>query len=499
MARWRHSFYKLVPSWLSTGDGEKVLHTLGRVTDWFVERARQAYTARFPTYSAPTGLQMLGAERGLPRGKNENNVGYARRLHGWRGEHGHQVRGSAYAMLRQIWQYFGGIKAQEIDAGGNVFTVARDGAESATHGGFWNWDAPPPPVPGFPVAGIDPTPDAAEHDATAGSDFGTPEGAGTGAVEVAASGAGTLTLHCDGTPGRLIFLNLVGNNTETTAVPRGEGWVLVATNVAPTGTGGPYTHHVYRKICGPYDTFTNVVVDCVNGDTVDGAHFIGRAVNVPGVFTGDPVLEVVIADGDGTVVITPELAGQTFNTLALAFIAGRATTYTEMAGWAELGAERTDGAPGVAVCEQIALNAAGVGVAPVAVVLGATSAVSLIFVSVQHKVEQDWFRFWLKLVPESDQGIHSWGTWGEDAVRGTGTWGDGADETWGQTGVTPGDAAVVSELFRGDHPWHMAGTKPEWLIVVLGQDEAHEPDGTWADWIYEGEPTRYEGWRYWKI
>jgi hypothetical protein len=485
--RWRHVFYSLVPSWLSSGDGEKVLYTLGRVTDAFVERARQSLTARFPTYVGPTGLRMLGEERGIVQGRGEANPGFARRLREWRGERGHLVRGSAYAMLRQIWHYFGGIKAQEIDTGGNVYTVERDGTESATHGGFWNWDEPPPPVAGFDDLAL--TPPA--HDADAGTDVGSllfSGGIGT---------AQSLTLTCDGTPGRLIFLNLstgIGN----TMTPQGDGWDLVAENEVTSG----YVHRVYRKIVGPYESFTSVEVVCVNGGLGVSNRAIGRAVNVPGVYRdGDVIVEVETASSLLAAPPTPALAGTIFDVLGLGFFAGRTGTYSAVPGWTEIGAERVAGGPlGIGIDEQYTRVPVG-GVPSDTLTTGGMTdpRTSMIFVSVRHKLPQDWFRFWLKLVPSASHGITSWGTWAQDEARGTGTWGDGNNETWGQTGVTPGDARVIENLFKGARPWKMAGTKAEWLIVVLGQDEAHEPDGTWGSWIYEGEPTRYEGWRYWKL
>jgi hypothetical protein len=250
--RWRRIFYELVPSWLSSGDGEKVLYSLGRVTDAFIERARQSLVARFPTYVGPTGLRMLGSERGIIQGREENLVGYARRLREWRGQYGHLTRGSPFAMLRQIWNYFGGVKVQEIDTGGNVYTMSRMGEESATHGGSWDWD------------------------------------------------------------------------------------------------------------------------------------------------------------GDSS-----------------------------------------------------------------------------------------WFRFWLKMVPDADSTIKAWGPlssfpWGHTLEPGRGL-------TVGQMGVTPGDAKTVKNLFKGSRPWKLAGTKAEWLICVLGQDEDHAPDGTWENWTYNGAPSRPAAWRFWKL
>lgn len=245
--RWRSSFYNLVPSWLSSDDGEKVIYSLARVTDGFIERARQSLTARFPTYVGPTGLRMLGEERGIVRGRDEKNAGFARRLREWRGPRGHLVRGSAFGMLRQIWNYFGGMKCQEVDNSGNVYTIAQDGTESATHGGTWAWDT-----------------------------------------------------------------------------------------------------------------------------------------------------------------------------------------------------------------------------------------------------DSSWYRFWLKLIPGPEQGITGWGPlsakpWGASLEPGRGF-------TIGQRGVTPGDCATVARLFTGTRPWKMSGTKLEWLIVVLDQDEAHAPNGEW-----DLTSQRYDGWRYWRF
>jgi hypothetical protein len=264
MARWRHSFYKLVPSWLSTGDGEKVLHTLGRLTDGYLERVRQSLTARFPSYAGPTGLRLLGAERGIVQGRSEDNAGYARRLQGWRGPRGHLTRGSAYAMLRQIWHYFGGIKVQELDPGGNVYTVLRDGTESATHGGSWDWDAPFWPTR---VAGVEDDPPA--HDADAASDVGD--------TSVAPLATGTLTVNCNGTPGQLIFIHVsTGRNTgslvaNTIAIQQ-DGWTELDSQTANTGTGSPYQHVVFYKVVPPGEYFTSVDIACTNGDTKRSFH-----------------------------------------------------------------------------------------------------------------------------------------------------------------------------------------------------------------------------------
>lgn len=483
--RWRQIFYKLVPSWLSSGEGEKVLYSLGRVTDGFLERARQSLTARFPTYLGPTGLRMMGDERGIIQGRSENLAGYARRLREWRGPRGHLTRGSPYAMLRQIWSYFGGMKCQELDTGGNVYTIARDGTETATHGGEWNWD-----VEETPVA-------TAALDASAGSDSCTGSLEASPALLLAPGASGTYTAHCDGTPGRLIFLHvgLGGDGTlHPTTVP--DGWTLLVEQTSAGGTGGPYTSRVYWKFVGPYESFTTVTIACTNQQGAGNVRFIARAVNVTGVFPEDPILEVATATGNGTSIATPALSGQDVPALGLLFVLGRRTTYSAASGgWTELGAELVQGATGIGIDEQ-SITVPTTGQASGTITLGATSAVSMIAVTVKHKTPQDWFRFWLKLVPDADHGITSWGT-----IAGAyeGSLVPGRGFTIGQKGVTPGDCETIRGLFLGKRPWKMAGTRQEWLCLVLNQDEAHAPDGTWRYYTHEGAPARYAGWRYWNL
>jgi hypothetical protein len=720
MARWRHSFYKLVPSWLSTGDGEKVLHTLGRVTDGFIERARQSLTARFPTYSGPTGLAMLGDERGIIKGRDEGNAGYARRLRGWRGLRGHKVRGNPYAMLYQIWNYFGGMTVREVDAAGNVFTTARDGTESVTHGGVWNWDSDPPGIPGGGEIGDLAPPD---HDDNDGADV--PD------LLINPGVTSNLVLHCDGTPGRMIFLHIGtrdGNTVEPEAI-KNRGWNLASSSVTVAGTGHPYRQMVFWRITGRYEEFTSINVACTHtsGSGV-GDRFIGRAVNVPGSYVEQSaIVEAVTVRGNGTTAYTPQVAQDTphlravgtsvfinsaatmnvpypngpeplqagdvfymqvvaragaanpttptgwtlvsgpdltgdavngraylykrtavatgteggttqalaafsaasvqariyafaglasheeltivsgqlssdgaalvpagdyrlcaalvagvasggvnttvttitgtdsvgrllvggtwskacddaanqntngalvqslqvapealggsiefgsltvsqgwhvvhylclagthvnipcgYRSLGLLFAQGRLTTYSAASGgWTELDAERTAGATGIGIDEQF-MVVPEQGQGPGVITLGATSALNLTVVRVIPKLPAPWYRFWLTLVPAADQGIRAHPEIGDPLLWGGNTLGNCGAYTIGQTGVTPGDAAVVTNLFRGDHPWKMAGTKPEWLVLVLGEDEAHAPDGTWRNFT----PGRYPGWRYWKL
>jgi hypothetical protein len=224
---------------------------------------------------------------------------------------------------------------------------------------------------------------------------------------------------------------------------------------------------------------------------------------VPGVYAADPIVEVVKQTGSGITVATPEVPAYSIDTLVLGFIACRVGDVqpisTGVGAFTEIGTQRTAGSIGVAIDEQWIVATKDVGIPAGTVRVGTdTSAVSVILVSVRQR--QPWYRFWLKLIPEPDQGIASWGPIKSGSVAvWDGTLEPGRGYTIGQTGVTPGDARTIQDLFLGDRPWKMAGTKAEWLICVLGQDEAHAPDGTWRYWTSDGVPARYAGWRYWKL
>jgi hypothetical protein len=140
MATFRTAFRKLVPSWLSTGDGELVLATLGIVKDMFMDRMRQGLEARFPTRTGPSALALIGEDRGIPRGRSETSAHYAQRLVRWRHPRGHKTRGSAFALLEQVSEYWGGMFVRTIDVNGNQFQRTADGVESVTHGVTWDWD-----------------------------------------------------------------------------------------------------------------------------------------------------------------------------------------------------------------------------------------------------------------------------------------------------------------------------------------------------------------------
>lgn len=139
----RSLFKWLVPSWLSTGEGEIVLHSLALIKDAFSARVRHGLNARFPTRSGPSALALTGSDRGIIQGRSEIDAHYAARLIAWRYPRGHRVRGSAWALLEQMGEYYGGIHCYTVDASGNVFDRTNDGVESYTTQAPWTWGTDP--------------------------------------------------------------------------------------------------------------------------------------------------------------------------------------------------------------------------------------------------------------------------------------------------------------------------------------------------------------------
>jgi hypothetical protein len=133
----------MVPSWLYEGEGEIVLHSLSLILDAATQRMRDGLTARFPVYAGDSALALIGRDRGIPRGRAETVAHYAARLTAWRYPRGHRTRGSAFALLEQVSEYFGGIGCWTIDANLNRHVRTADGTEAYSYGYPWEWDTQP--------------------------------------------------------------------------------------------------------------------------------------------------------------------------------------------------------------------------------------------------------------------------------------------------------------------------------------------------------------------
>lgn len=142
------SFRKLIdvllPYWARDDEaGGAFAYVLAALVDVSLEHVRAGLEARFPSRAGEAALALLGGDRLIERGRDETAAHYAARLAAWRYPRGHRVRGSVFALLEQISEYFGGLALYGIDASGNKRARALDGTETATPGTAWTWDTLP--------------------------------------------------------------------------------------------------------------------------------------------------------------------------------------------------------------------------------------------------------------------------------------------------------------------------------------------------------------------
>jgi hypothetical protein len=142
--RFRALYRWLLPGNYHKGgtDGEKVLHSLTLILDAVDSINKARLTARFPSKAGESALSLIGADRGIPRGRAEAREHYANRLIAWRYPRGHRVRGNGFALLEQIWEYFGGGFALRVECAKAIqYLRAADGTESTANVGGWDWDS----------------------------------------------------------------------------------------------------------------------------------------------------------------------------------------------------------------------------------------------------------------------------------------------------------------------------------------------------------------------
>ncbi len=143
MSQYREGFYDLLPSWLSTGDGELVAYSLNVLLDWARERVRLGLLARFPDYAPADALGAIGRDRKIIRGIDEPAASYAVRLKRWLDDH--LVRGNPWALLEQLRAYCNApVMVRIVDRRGNWHSIAADGTRSRSmRTANWLWDTAP--------------------------------------------------------------------------------------------------------------------------------------------------------------------------------------------------------------------------------------------------------------------------------------------------------------------------------------------------------------------
>jgi hypothetical protein len=150
MAKSFGALYKFgLPARFRTGEGALVQATIALLLDYSLTRIRYGLEARFPSKAGDSALAMTGADRAVLRGRTETSAHYAQRLIRWRYPRGHRTRGSAWAALEQISEYFGALACWSIDINKNRYDYAADGTTAYTPPPpvpIWNWDNTDTPV-----------------------------------------------------------------------------------------------------------------------------------------------------------------------------------------------------------------------------------------------------------------------------------------------------------------------------------------------------------------
>jgi len=147
--RFRNTFKRICPAWLwggakpETGEGERVLWTLGLLEDAVAEAWRQSLLASMPSFAPSDALTLLGRDRGIVRGINEPDEAYAARMLTFLEDN--KQRGMPHALGRQLQAYCQApVAVRIVDNNGNWFTLDRDGSTSyRLRNGDWNWDGQP--------------------------------------------------------------------------------------------------------------------------------------------------------------------------------------------------------------------------------------------------------------------------------------------------------------------------------------------------------------------
>lgn len=141
MKNWTHLLPKLVPWWLSTGEGGIVLESIGRLLNGFAEKMRYGLLVGYPSYAPEDALAEIGRDRKIIRGINEPADAYAARCQRYLTDH--RVRGNPWALMDQLRAYCQcEVRIRTVDRSGNWYCLDRDGSRTSNiDTANWNWDS----------------------------------------------------------------------------------------------------------------------------------------------------------------------------------------------------------------------------------------------------------------------------------------------------------------------------------------------------------------------
>lgn len=143
-ATYRDAIYQTAPRWLQGPILGKVLYTFGLHLDLLADGAVAAVKKRFPGATGYNDeIEIVGAERGIRRGRNESDEAYAERMREWLDDLA--GKGGPYSMLKQLGGFYADapMVIELVYRSGARFTRALDGTVTRDN---IPWLPVPPPA-----------------------------------------------------------------------------------------------------------------------------------------------------------------------------------------------------------------------------------------------------------------------------------------------------------------------------------------------------------------
>jgi hypothetical protein len=140
MQTFRDAIRRAVPGWLTGYWGYRLLYAMAIQLDALGDALAYGVKLRFPNVYSPESLPLIGRDRGISRGFEETDAGYAARLERWL--YDHRRAANPYTLMRQIQGYLAGhsVKLRIVNNAGAWYTLNADGTTEYVLGGNWNWD-----------------------------------------------------------------------------------------------------------------------------------------------------------------------------------------------------------------------------------------------------------------------------------------------------------------------------------------------------------------------
>ncbi len=141
--QFRDHALRIAPPWLRSGNGARVLYTLGATLDSAQDWLWQGIQARMPLVATPTALSAIGRDRRITRGYAETDAAYAGRLAGYL--QAWARAGTARGIMDQVAGYLApaSVDLRIVTNSGMWYARAADGTftwEAHTTPSNWDWD-----------------------------------------------------------------------------------------------------------------------------------------------------------------------------------------------------------------------------------------------------------------------------------------------------------------------------------------------------------------------